>query len=80
MNTHRADEPAETEDPPTTPARWITSPATRRWLYGIAATLVPLAIILGYLDDTTGGAVLSVIAAVLATGSGALAAANTPRD
>lgn len=62
-----------------TPNRWVPSPAVRTWLYGIIAAVVPLLVVLGILTPDVGGHVLSIAAAVLATGGAVLAAKNTPR-
>lgn len=55
---------------------WVAHERTRRWLYGIAAALVPLLITLDVLTQDIADGVLSVIAAVLAVGSSALAGVN----
>ncbi len=68
MNTHRKD------------GTWVPDAKTRRWLYGIATALVPLLVALGVFTEAHGGLWLAVVAAVLAPGATALAAANTDRE
>ncbi|WGD36835.1 hypothetical protein [Lysinibacter sp. HNR] len=58
---------------------WIKSEATRLWIYGITAALLPLLIAIGVLTAEHGGLWLNLVAAVLGTGAPALAGANTPR-
>jgi hypothetical protein len=55
-------------------------PATRKWIYGIIATTVPLMIALGTLTDEIGAQILNVAAAVLAISGSALAITNVPKD
>lgn len=53
-------------------------PATRKWLYGIAAAVIPLLVIGGLFTNEQGAAVLNVIASVLAIGTSTLAIKNVP--
>ena len=55
---------------------WVSSVRVRQWLYGIAAAVVPLLVLLGLVADEVGQAILTVVAAVLAVGSSALAGVN----
>jgi len=55
-------------------------PETRRWIYGIIATLVPLLVTVGTLTEPLAGQILSVVAAVLAVGGSALAIKNVPQS
>jgi hypothetical protein len=55
-------------------------PATRKWIYGIIATTVPLLIAIGTLTDEIGAQLLNVAAAVLAISGSALAITNVPKD
>jgi hypothetical protein len=54
-------------------------PATRKWIYGIIATTVPLLIAVGTLTDEIGAQLLNVAAAVLAISGSALAITNVPK-
>lgn len=63
----------------TVPNRWVPSPGVRAWVYSIIAAVVPLLVVLGILTPDVGGHVLTIAAAVLATGGAVLAAKNTPR-
>jgi hypothetical protein len=54
-------------------------PATRKWIYGIIATTVPLLIAIGTLTDEIGAQLLNVAAAVLAVSGSALAITNVPK-
>jgi hypothetical protein len=56
------------------------NPATRKWIYGIIATTVPLLIAVGTLTDEIGAQLLNVAAAVLAISGSALAITNVPKD
>jgi hypothetical protein len=55
-------------------------PETRRWIYGIIATLVPLLVTVGTLSEPLASQILSVVAAVLAVGGSALAIKNVPHS
>lgn len=69
-----------TTDPqpePTAPA-WF-SPKVRAWLYGIAAAVVPLLVLLGALSDAVGQYVLNIAAAILAVGSSTMAMRHVNR-
>lgn len=55
-------------------------PATRKWIYGIIAALVPLLVALGSISNELGQQILNVVAAVLAVGGSALAIKNVPMD
>ncbi len=56
------------------------NPATRKWIYGIIATTVPLLIAVGTLTDEIGAQLLNVAAAALAISGSALAITNVPKD
>nr|DAL28233.1 MAG TPA_asm: Mycobacterial 2 TMS Phage Holin (M2 Hol) Family [Caudoviricetes sp.] len=71
MPTHRSDTGDEV-------ARVITSPATRRYIYGIAFAAMPLLVVAGIMQDGTTGLVLELVGAVLGMGTTGLARANTP--
>lgn len=64
-----------------TPNRWITSPAARRWLYGVGAAVLAVAGVYGLLSPEQLGAWRDVLDAALIAGAGGLtlATANTPR-
>lgn len=53
-------------------------PATRKWLYGIAATVIPLLVLGGLFTTEQGQAVLNLVASILAVGTSALAIKNVP--
>lgn len=70
-------------DPDRTPNRWITSPATRLYLYGIGAALLGLLGGYGLIDAAQSDLWRGVLEALLGIGGGAaltLAAANVPRE
>lgn len=57
------------------------SPATRRWLYGIAAAAIPLLVMLGLVGADQANLWLGLVVALLGLGSGVTAFANvTPKD
>lgn len=60
------------------PDRFIPSPAVRRWLYGIAAAVVPALVLLDVVTGEEGAAWLAVAGAILGVPVLGLAAANTP--
>ncbi|MGQ4553254.1 phage holin [Dermabacteraceae bacterium CCM 9519] len=60
------------------PARYVTDPRTRRYLYRVCSAAIPLLIAAGYLAHEQAGLVLALLAAVLGIGAPSLAAANTP--
>lgn len=53
-------------------------PATRKWIYGIIAALVPLMVTLGYLSPELSRDLLAIAAAILTVGGSALAIKNVP--
>lgn len=53
-------------------------PATRKWIYGIIAALVPLFVTLGFLTPEIAKELLAVAAAVLTIAGSALAIKNVP--
>lgn len=55
-------------------------PATRKWIYGIIAALVPLLVTLGSLTNEVGQQILNIVAACLAIGGSSLAIANVPQS
>jgi len=55
-------------------------PATRKWIYGIIAALVPLFVTLGYLSPDIARELLAVAAAVLTVAGSALAIKNVPQS
>ena len=57
----------------------IQNPETRRWIYGVIATVVPLLVTLGTLTDEVAAQLLNILAAVLAVGGSTLAIANVPK-
>lgn len=65
MNTHRSPGPA---------LRGILTPTVRRWLYGIAAAVAPLATIYGIVTDQQAVLWLNLVGALLFT----VALGNTP--
>lgn len=52
----------------------IVPPAVRRWLYGIAATVAPLAVVYGYVTDQQAALWLNLAGSVLFI----MAVGNTP--
>lgn len=74
MSKYRADVPAVIGNP----AKIITQPKTRAYIYGVSIPLIALLVGLGYLTDGTAGLVLNLVAAVLGVGTSTLAVANTP--
>lgn len=65
--------------PTETPNRWLQNPATRRWLYGIAAALGAALVVAGIVTNEQVDAVLNIVGAVLLIATGGLAARNTPK-
>jgi uncharacterized membrane protein len=55
-------------------------PATRKWIYGIIAALVPLLVTLGYVTPELSKELLAIAAAVLTVGGSALAIRNVPDE
>jgi hypothetical protein len=53
------------------------TPATRRWIYGVMAAIIPLLITLGVITAEIGGSVLNIVAAALALGTSSMAYQNT---
>lgn len=72
MNTHRADDMTEPFEPPRRRGSILT-PRRRRWLYGIAAAVAPVAIIYGYVTEQQAVLWLNLAGALLFT----VAAGNT---
>jgi len=56
------------------------APHTRKWIYGIVATTVPLLISLGTITTELGAQILNVAAALLAIGGSALAISYVPDE
>jgi hypothetical protein len=56
------------------------APHTRKWIYGIVATTVPLLISLGTITTELGAQILNVAAALLAIGGSALAITYVPDE
>lgn len=50
--------------------------ATRRKIYAVAAAIIPVLTVLGYLSDEVAGQVLNAVAALLAIGASSLAFKN----
>ena len=57
--------------------RFITDPAVRRWIYGIALAVGPILVAYGLLDEQSWPLWVALVGAVLVPG---LAVANTGRD
>jgi hypothetical protein len=53
-------------------------PETRKWIYGVIASVVPLLVILGLLSEDLALPILDVVAALLTVGGSALAIKNVP--
>lgn len=51
---------------------------SRKWLYGIAASIVSLIVLIGALNAEQGQAFMNIVAAVLSVGSAGLAIKNVP--
>ena len=56
------------------------TPATRKWIYGLIAAIVPLLVTLGILAEELASPLLNVFAALLTIGGSALAISNVPAD
>ena len=56
------------------------TPATRKWIYGLIAAIVPLLVTLGILSEELASPLLNVFAALLTIGGSALAISNVPSD
>ena len=56
------------------------TPATRKWIYGLIAAIVPLLVVLGILSEELASPILNVFAALLTIGGSALAMRNVPTD
>jgi len=54
------------------------SPETRKWIYGVIASVVPLLVVLGLLNEELALPILDVVAAVLTVGGSVLAIKNVP--
>ena len=62
---------------------WIASlfsADTRKWIYDVCMAVIPLLVILGFLNNEVAGQVMLIAAAVLGTGSNLLARANITPD
>ncbi len=57
---------------------FLSDPETRKWLYGIAAAVIPLLVIGGQFTTEEGQAFLNLVASVLAVGTSSLAIKNVP--
>ena len=62
-----------------TPNRWITSPAARRWIYGVLIAVIALLVTLGVVTPEIADGVTAIVVAVLGIGGLGLAEANTPK-
>lgn len=62
------------------PNRWIPSPATRSWLYGVLIAVGGLLVALGLLQQEVWLQIVNVLGAIFVIGAGALANANTPKQ
>jgi hypothetical protein len=51
-------------------------PATRRWIYDIAAALYPVLVLVGVANAADGGVWLALVASVLGIGTNILASSN----
>lgn len=74
MNRYRKAGPAQLGNP----ARIITDPNTRRWLYIVAAAVVPLLVFYGVITEDSAPLWIALAASVLGAGANGLAAANVP--
>lgn len=63
-----------------TPNKWIPRPALRRYVYTVLAAAGPLVVFYGLATTEEIALWLGVGATILGTPTGALAAANTPRN
>ena len=59
---------------------FIKNEATRKWIYGIATAVIPLLVLLGYINDEIASSVTNIVAAVLGTTALGLATANTKAE
>lgn len=57
---------------------FIKNPATRKWIYGIVAAVIPVLVVLGFVSGEDTQVWLNLAAAVLGLGTAGLAAPNTP--
>ena len=57
---------------------FFADPTTRKWLYGITGSVIPILVIGGLLSDEQGQAVLNLVASILAVGTSTLAIKNVP--
>jgi hypothetical protein len=55
------------------------SPETRKWIYGIIASVVPLLVVLGLLNEELALPILDVVAAILTVGGSVLAIKHVPK-
>lgn len=67
-------------NPTETPNTWIPRPAIRRYVYGVLAAAGPIVVFYGLATTEEVALWLGVGATILGTPTGALAAANVPRD
>jgi uncharacterized membrane protein YjjB (DUF3815 family) len=58
----------------------LFSADTRKWIYDVCMAVIPLLVILGFLNNEVAGQVMLIAAAVLGTGSNLLARANVTPD
>lgn len=63
-----------------TPNRWVPRPAIRKYIYGVLAAAGPIVVFYGLATTEEVALWLGVGATILGTPTGALAAANVPRD
>lgn len=60
------------------PWEWLLSREGRKWLYGVAVTLIPLIVLYGVIDPQAAPLWLAVIAALLGVAAPAMALKNLP--
>ncbi|MGO2110146.1 MAG: phage holin [Pseudoclavibacter sp.] len=63
-----------------TPNRWIPRPEIRKYVYAVLAAVGPIVVFYGLATTEEVALWLGVGATILGTPTGALAAANVPRD
>ena len=56
------------------------TPATRKWIYGVIAAVVPLLVAIGILSEELASPILNIFAAILTFGGSALAFSNVPSN
>lgn len=68
------------EFPSETPNKWFKNPATRAWIYGIAAACGAALVVLNIVTQEQVNAVLNIIGSALLVGAPLLALSNTPKS